>query len=68
MTGPLKTLSQARNYASMIEATTGNKHYVFRLPKGSMAYQLGWRFGTCLADEREDYAADGAVFIDEPSS
>jgi hypothetical protein len=59
----LKTESQARDYAAKIESLTGEKHHVFRVAKGTAAYAMGYRFGTCSHGERAEYAAGGAVFL-----
>ena len=57
----MTTQPEAERYAAKIEKMTGNKHLVFHVPKGTMAHEMGWRFGTCLESERDLYANDGAV-------
>jgi len=64
MDGAIKTLKQARNYAANILAMTGKTHLIFKVPQGTYAHEIGYRFGTCELDERADYEADGAEFLD----
>jgi hypothetical protein len=64
MEGTLQTVEQARDYAQKIEDRTGTKHLVFRVPEGTAAYEIGYRFATCAVDERAEYEARGAVFVE----
>ncbi len=58
-----KTLKGIRKYAAQLATVTGKSHLIFRLPTHSGAYAMGYRYATCEEDERADYAADGAEFI-----
>lgn len=66
MGGPFKTAAGAWRYARQVEAGNGTRHVVFVVSPGTQAYALGYRFSTCAESEREEYARDGAVFVDEP--
>ena len=61
--GTLTTLKEARDYAERIKGITGKTHLIFKVPTGTTAYEMGWRYATCDAAEKEAYANDGAVFI-----
>jgi hypothetical protein len=58
-----KTLKEIRAYAARLEEMTGVARLCFKIPEGSEAYLMGYRFATCREDERDDYATDGAVFV-----
>lgn len=58
-----KTLREIRAYAKRVAAMTGVARLCFKIPEGSDAYAMGYRFATCTEDERDAYAADGAVFV-----
>lgn len=55
MTDILKTKKQAERYAARIKELTGKTHIIFRVPLGSAAYIVGYRWGTCEESERESY-------------
>lgn len=65
MDKPLKTLTQATAYVAKLFNLTGRRHVIFYTPKGSMAWDMGFRFGTCEESERAEYEADGAVFVED---
>ena len=62
---PFVTLRQARSHAAALYASTGVKRAIFRVPDGTMAHQLGLRFGVCSEAERAEYERDGAKFVKE---
>lgn len=64
MQGVIKTKKQAEDYAADILAMTGRTHLVFKVPPGSTAYGMGYRYATCEEGERDQYVADGAEFLE----
>ena len=65
MNGIIKTLAQAKASAAYLAKLHGRTMCVFPVPEHSGAYQLGYRFGVCGADDRADYEQDGATIIAE---
>jgi len=59
-----KTQREAAEYAKTIKKVTGKTHLVFRVPKGTQAYAMGYRFATCEEMERQNYERDGAQFVE----
>ena len=63
----MRTAAAAWKYADSIKRLNGHDHLVFRVPEGTDAYNAGMRFATCLASEKAEYEAGGAVFVDRTS-
>lgn len=61
---PHGTKRAAQRYADFLTRERGVRYLVFRVPPGTRAYELGSRFNVCREDEREVYAAGGAIFVD----
>ena len=66
MDGILKTERAAHRYAAHIATSTGEAQHVFRVPEGTAAYDLGYRFATCGSSEFSTYRDDGAEFVGSP--
>ena len=62
--GILRTIGNARDYATHIACTVRLPVHIFKVPKGTAAYDMGYRFGTFRDDERVDYEQDGAKIIE----
>jgi hypothetical protein len=67
--GIMKTKAQAKKQAQDLANTIQEPVCIFPVPEGTMAHQLGYRFGHCRASERADYECDGATILEtvEPS-
>lgn len=42
---------------------TGKTHHAITIPAGSVAYEAGYRYATCPADELDYYVDHGAEII-----
>ena len=62
----MRTIPQAWRYVDEIKKLNGHDHLVFRIPEDTEAYRAGMRYATCIASEKADYEAGGAVFVDRP--
>lgn len=60
-----KTEKKAREYGDRIKTMTGKTHMVFKVPGGTSAAAMGYKFATCEESERAAYEKDGAVFVKE---
>lgn len=60
----IKTLAEARKYAIDIAKLRNEPVHIFKVAKGTVAYEYGYRLGTCLDSEREAYERDGVNFLE----
>lgn len=58
------TAKKAQEYGDRIKKMTGKTRLVFKVPPGTSAAAMGYRFATCEESERAAYEKDGAVFVD----
>lgn len=57
------TVAPVRVYATALGKITGKTHHVIAIRAGSPAYEMGYRYTTCPADELDYYIEHGAVLI-----
>lgn len=60
-----KTATKAREYGDRITTMTGKTHMVFKVPPGTSAAAMGYKFATCEESERALYEEGGAVFVQD---
>lgn len=66
--GILRTLEHASAYAQRVADMSGKKQNVFRVPAGSAAHRMGYRFGTFGEDEADLYTVVATLATFEPTS
>lgn len=59
----LTTRKKAEEYAKTIADFRKEEVFIFPTEPGTQAYEMGYRFGTCLASEKNDYEMGGAEFV-----
>lgn len=54
-----------RAYVAELGKITGKTHHVITIPAGSPAYEMGYRYTTCPADELDNYMEHGATLVED---
>lgn len=56
-------VAPVRTYAADLGKLTGKTHHIITIPAGSNAYEMGYRYTTCLDDELDYYVQHGATLV-----